>query len=69
MKRQLINWLGLLGIISLLSYTLAVIFAPLAYPNYNWAAQAGYYSHLCSNSTCCFTINPFSSPYCNWWLL
>jgi hypothetical membrane protein len=40
MKRQLINWLGLLGIISLLSYTLAVIFAPFAYPNYNWAAQA-----------------------------
>jgi len=40
MKRQLINWLGLLGIISLLSYTLAVLFAPLAYPNYNWAAQA-----------------------------
>jgi len=40
MKRQLINWLGLLGIISLLSYTLAVIFAPLAYPNYNWVAQA-----------------------------
>lgn len=40
MKRQLINWLGLLGIVSLLSYTLAVIFAPLAYPNYNWVAQA-----------------------------
>jgi len=40
MKRQLINWLGLLGLVSLLSYTLAVIFAPLAYPNYNWIAQA-----------------------------
>lgn len=40
MKRTLINWLGLLGIISLLSYTAAVIFSPLAYPNYNWMEQA-----------------------------
>lgn len=39
-KKQLINWLGLLGVISLLSYTAAVVFSPLAYPGYNWMAQA-----------------------------
>lgn len=40
MKRTLIHWLGLLGVASLLSYTAAVVFSPLAYPNYNWMAQA-----------------------------
>lgn len=40
MKRTLINRLGLLGILSLLSYTAAVLFAPFAYPGYNWMAQA-----------------------------
>lgn len=40
MKKTLINWLGLLGVISFLSYTVAVIFSPLAYPDYNWMAQA-----------------------------
>lgn len=40
MKKTLINWLGLLGVISLMSYTAAVVFAPLAYPDYNWLAQA-----------------------------
>lgn len=40
MKKPLINKLGLLGVVSLLSYTAAVIFAPLAYPSYNWMAQA-----------------------------
>ena len=40
MKRTLINYLGLLGVISLLSYTAAVVFAPLAYPEYNRIAQA-----------------------------
>jgi len=40
MKKTLINYLGLLGIISLLSYTAAVVFSPLAYPGYNWMAQA-----------------------------
>lgn len=40
MTRMLINWLGLLGVISLLSYTAAVLFSPLAYPDYNWMAQA-----------------------------
>ncbi|MGM0215845.1 hypothetical protein IGI42_003440 [Enterococcus sp. AZ109] len=40
MQKQLINWLGLLGLVSLLSYTAAVVFSPLAYPGYNWMAQA-----------------------------
>lgn len=39
-KKLLINWLGLLGVISLLSYTAAVVFSPLAYPGYIWMAQA-----------------------------
>ena len=40
MKKKLINLSGLTGVISLISYALAVIFAPLAYPGYNWIAQA-----------------------------
>ena len=40
MKKPLIQKLGLLGIVSFLSYTTAVVFAPLAYPGYNWMAQA-----------------------------
>lgn len=40
MKKTLINWLGLLGVVSLLSYTAAVVFSPIAYPGYNWMAQA-----------------------------
>ena len=40
MKKTLINYLGLLGVVSFLSYAVAVIFSPLAYPNYNWLAQA-----------------------------
>ena len=40
MKKKLINYLGLFGVISFISYTVAVIFAPLAYPGYNWKAQA-----------------------------
>ena len=32
--------LGLLGVVSLLSYTAAVVFAPLAYPGYNPLVQA-----------------------------
>lgn len=38
--KGLIQKLGLLGVVSLLSYTAAVVFAPLAYPDYNWMAQA-----------------------------
>lgn len=40
MKKTLINWLGLLGVISLLSYAAAVFFSPLAYPDYDWLSQA-----------------------------
>ena len=40
MKKTLIQKLGLLGIVSFLSYAAAVIFAPLAYPGYNRLAQA-----------------------------
>ena len=39
-KKPLIQWLGLLGLVSLLSYTAAVVFAPLAYPGYVWTQQA-----------------------------
>lgn len=40
MKRSLVQKLGLLGALSFLSYTAAVVFSPLAYPGYNWMAQA-----------------------------
>ena len=36
MKKSLIQKLGLLGIVSFLSYTAAVVFAPLVYPGYHW---------------------------------
>ena len=40
MKKSLVRKLGLLGIVSFISYAAAVVFAPLAYPGYNWMAQA-----------------------------
>lgn len=40
MKKSLTQKLGLLGIVSFLSYIAAVLFSPLAYPGYNWMAQA-----------------------------
>jgi len=39
MKRTLVNWFGLFGLISLISYALGVIFAPSAYPGYDWLSQ------------------------------
>jgi hypothetical protein len=39
-RKSLLQWLGLLGLVSLLSYTAAVVFAPLAYPGYVWTQQA-----------------------------
>lgn len=39
-KKRLLNYFGLTGIISFLSYTAAVFFTPLAYPGYNPLAQA-----------------------------
>lgn len=40
MKRTLLNYCGLFGVVSFLSYTLAVVLSPLAYPGYNWMEQA-----------------------------
>ena len=40
MKRKLINFIGLAGILALISYAVAVIFSPLAYPGYDWIKQA-----------------------------
>ena len=40
MRRELVNWLGLAGVVSLVSYTAAVVLSPSAYPGYNWMAQA-----------------------------
>ena len=40
MKKSFLNYLGLIGVVSFLSYTIAVIFAPLAYPGYDWMSQA-----------------------------
>ncbi|WP_306765858.1 hypothetical protein [Agathobacter rectalis] len=39
-KKNFMNYCGLLGIVALLSYTVAVVFSPLAYPGYHWMAQA-----------------------------
>ena len=39
-KKSLLQKPGLLGVVSFLSHTAAVLFAPLAYPGYNWMAQA-----------------------------
>lgn len=40
MNRTLINRFGLLGVLSLISYTAAVVFSPLDYPGYDWMSQA-----------------------------
>ena len=40
MKRKLINWLGLTGVVAFVSYTLAVVISPSAFPGYNWMEQA-----------------------------
>ena len=40
MKKSLIQKLGLLGVVSFISYAAAVVFAPLAYPGYDRMAQA-----------------------------
>ena len=39
-KKNILNYCGLLGLVAFLSYTVAVIFSPLAYPGYDWMAQA-----------------------------
>ena len=40
MKKTLTQILGLLGVVSFISYAAAVIFSPLAYPDYDWLSQA-----------------------------
>lgn len=40
MKKTFLQKLGLLGVLSFLSYAAAVVFSPLAYPGYRWMAQA-----------------------------
>ena len=40
MNEKLMRRLGWLGLVSLLSYTAAVVFSPLAYPGYDWLSQA-----------------------------
>ena len=40
MNRKLINWLGLTGVVAFVSYTLAVVISPSAFPGYNWMEQA-----------------------------
>lgn len=40
MKKSLIQLLGLLGVVSFISYAAAVIFSPLAYPDYDSLSQA-----------------------------
>jgi hypothetical membrane protein len=61
-KKSFINWLGLLGIVSLASYAAAVLFSPLAYPDYNWRTQA--VSDLsASNSPSLMLWNQLSSLY------
>lgn len=62
MKKTLINHFGLLGVVSLLSYTAAVVLSPLAYPGYNWMAQA--VSDLMAESSPSKTLwNQLSSLY------
>ena len=40
MVKKRLRMLGVLGIISLLSYTAMVVFSPLAYPGYDWLSMA-----------------------------
>lgn len=40
MKRNLLNYFGLAGVVSFISYFAAVVFSPLAYEGYDWLSQA-----------------------------
>lgn len=40
MNKKLINLLGLTGLLAFISYTVAVVFSPGAFPGYNWMEQA-----------------------------
>lgn len=56
-KKNFINYCGLLGVTAFISYTAAVVFSPLAYPGYNWMAQAvsdlsGSDAHFVNGNRC-----------------
>lgn len=56
-KKNFINYCGLLGVAAFISYTAAVVFSPLAYPGYNWIAQAvsdlsGSDAHFVNGNRC-----------------
>ena len=56
-KKNFINYCGLLGVAASISYTAAVVFSPLAYPGYNWMAQAvsnlsGSDAHFVNGNRC-----------------
>ncbi len=40
MRKALIHWLGLAGVVSLASYAAAMLLSPMAYPGYDWMSQA-----------------------------
>lgn len=62
MNRKLIQWLGLTGVVALLSYTAAVLLSPLAYPGYDWMAQA--VSDLSAETAPSKTLwNQLAAPY------
>ena len=61
-NKTLTQKLGLLGVLSLLSYTAAVVFSPIAYPGYNSLAQA--VSDLsAANAPSLALWNRLSAPY------
>ena len=56
-KKNFINYCGLLGVAAFSSYSAAVVFSPLAYPGYNWMAQAvsdlsGSDAHFVNGNRC-----------------
>ena len=61
-NKTLTQKMGLLGVLSLLSYTAAVVFSPIAYPGYNSLAQA--VSDLsAANAPSLALWNRLSAPY------
>ena len=61
-KKNFINYCGLLGVAAFISYTAAVVFSPLAYPGYNWMAQAvsnlsGSDAHFVNGNRCIVIYN------------
>ena len=63
MKKSLLQRLGLLGVVSFLSYTAAVVFAPLTYPEYNWMAQAVSHLSAAANAPSLALWNQLSALY------